>query len=215
MRFELTASERPRGIVQLEARNILFHQGDAATAWYEVVAGVISTSHLSGDGARQLTGYHYPGDVVGLDHAQYQETAETVTASLLRVHSGICPPPPLHGAACNGMVDCAARRALASTKRCLFLFGKKGAMQRVAALLLDITSHAGDDADVAQLMQRGEVADHLGLTLHTVSRAISELSRRGLIARDGAHLLRIVDRAGLAMLADVEGSEPAILRPSL
>jgi len=215
MRFEASASARPWGIVQLEARNILFHQGDAATAWYEVVAGVVSTSHLSGEGARQLTGYHYPGDVIGLDSAHYQETAEAVTASLLRAHSGSSPSPGLHGAACGGMSDCAARRALASTKRCLFLFGKKGAMQRVAALLLDITSHAGKDADLAQLMQRGEVADHLGLTLHTVSRAISELSRRKLIARDGAHLLRIVDRAGLAMLADVDGPEPATLRHSL
>ena len=50
-------------------------------------------------------------------------------------------------------------------------------------------------------MSRSDIADFVGLSLESVSRATAELERQGLVKFDNRHLARIVDTAGLAKLA--------------
>jgi CRP/FNR family transcriptional regulator len=46
-------------------------------------------------------------------------------------------------------------------------------------------------------MPRADIADHLGLTVETVSRCLTALRKRGLIALPGTYRVDILDRAGL------------------
>jgi CRP/FNR family transcriptional regulator len=57
------------------------------------------------------------------------------------------------------------------------------------------------DRDVPLPMSRTDIADYLGLSLESVSRAAKELRRRHLVTFANAHLVRIDDPAGLAALA--------------
>ena len=50
-------------------------------------------------------------------------------------------------------------------------------------------------------MMRAEIADYLGLTIETVSRTMTKLLKRGLIAAPNARLARILDRDGLRDIA--------------
>ena len=49
-------------------------------------------------------------------------------------------------------------------------------------------------------MTRQEIADYLGLTLETVSRAFSELRRRGIIAIDRQEEVRVHDVCRICQL---------------
>ena len=57
------------------------------------------------------------------------------------------------------------------------------------------------DARLVQMpMTRSDIAGFLGLSLESVSRAATDLERRGLVRFQSRHLARIVDPAGLARL---------------
>src|SRR3546814_18775123 len=53
-------------------------------------------------------------------------------------------------------------------------------------------------------MTRGDIADHLGLTIHTVSRTISGFVRQGLIELEGPQSCRLLDLDGLRAIAGDE-----------
>jgi CRP/FNR family transcriptional regulator len=82
------------------------------------------------------------------------------------------------------------------------LLGRKTALERVASFLLRcVPNRSGPDcsgprsvddhADIHLTMTRQEIADYLGLTIETVSRAFSELRRRGVLATDRPEEVRI------------------------
>jgi len=49
-------------------------------------------------------------------------------------------------------------------------------------------------------MPRADIADHLGLTVETVSRCLTALRTRGLIALPSTYRIEILDLAGLKAL---------------
>ena len=50
-------------------------------------------------------------------------------------------------------------------------------------------------------MSRGDIADFLGLTIHTISRTFTDLARRGVIKVDGRHSVILIDKARLTQFA--------------
>lgn len=175
----------------------LYHQGDPATTWFEVASGIVRTCRFHADGHRQLTGFFYPGDTFGLDRDWYEETAEAVTDATLRGHAR-----PAGG---RDDDDDNARdalvRALGSARSCIFLLGHRTAQQRLAAFLLVIANRTGGGLGGLLPMSRADIADHLGLTIHTVSRTLSTMARKGLIAFDQPSRFRIRDAVRLRDLA--------------
>jgi CRP/FNR family transcriptional regulator, anaerobic regulatory protein len=57
------------------------------------------------------------------------------------------------------------------------------------------------EGEVPLPMSRTDIADYLGLSRESVSRAARELLRRHLVRFENPHLLRIVDATGLAKIA--------------
>ena len=175
----------------------IYCEGDPAKYWFEVVTGIVRTCRFHVDGHRQLTGFFYSGDVFGLDLEVHAEAAEAVTDTTLHRHSrtlreadGETQPNP-------EAAEFALRRALDSAQRCIFLLGRKTATERVAAFLIAVTRRLEDDEQIELPMSRSDIADHLGLTIHTISRTISDLVRRRIIALDGPQHVRIIDRERL------------------
>ena len=183
----------------------IYFQGDASTHWYEVLRGAVRTCRFYPDGRRQLTNFFYPGEVFGLESGRYEEAAEAVTETRLRRHS-LSEDETADG---PGGAEAALRRALESARRCIFLLGHKSAAERIAAFLI-ASADKSDPSRIVLPMSRADIADHLGLTIHTVSRTISELVRRGVIELGPRHSIRIVDCHGLRAIAGEEDEQ----RPS-
>jgi CRP/FNR family transcriptional regulator len=91
------------------------------------------------------------------------------------------------------------------------LLGRKSALERVATFVMHCVlgrggfecagPRCGGDSAIVRLgMTRQEIADYLGLTLETVSRAFSELRRRGIIAIDKQEEVRVHDVCRMCQL---------------
>jgi CRP/FNR family nitrogen fixation transcriptional regulator len=83
----------------------------------------------------------------------------------------------------------------------MLLLGRKSALEKIATFILDMSERVSDEDAVALPMSRADIADHLGLTIETVSRSLTELERRGVIevpAQRRTIVLR--DRAALQRL---------------
>src|SRR5690606_39789311 len=65
----------------------------------------------------------------------------------------------------------------------MLLLGRKTAMERVATFLLEMDRRLAVAGMMALPMCRRDIGDYLGLTLETVSRALSQLHSQGEIGR--------------------------------
>jgi CRP/FNR family nitrogen fixation transcriptional regulator len=84
----------------------------------------------------------------------------------------------------------------------MLLLGRKTSLERVAAFLLEMDSRLTAAGVMALPMCRRDIADYLGLTLETVSRALSVLHDKGVLGFLGQTQRQIVllDRPKLAEL---------------
>jgi CRP/FNR family transcriptional regulator, nitrogen fixation regulation protein len=202
-----SASAHVSGILlKFRKGEIVYAQGDPATDWYEVITGTVRTCYLYANGHRQLTGFYYPGDVFGIEAGTHEASAEAVTSATLRRidrngrqdqslarfvgHSpALNAPPPSPNSALES--------ALKNAQDCIFLLGHRTAAERMAAFLLATSRRIGRDKPFQLPMSRSDIADYLGLTIHTVSRTLSDFVRRGLITLNGPQIMSIDNRAGL------------------
>ena len=185
-----------RFLLHFEKGRAIYHQGDVARRWFEVVSGIVRTCHFMADGHRQLTGFFCAGDVFGIEADRHTETAEAVTDVVLR-----CSAAPVAGEESGGDAPRVLGKALESARRSIFLFGHRTAANRVAAFLITMAERSGIQAGVQLPMTRGDIADHLNLTMHTISRTMSDFARKGLIALHGRQFVRILDVEGLRVIA--------------
>ncbi len=76
--------------------------------------------------------------------------------------------------------------------------------ERMADFLLTLAQRQARGGDPGQSlllpMPRADIADHLGLTVETVSRCLTSLRTRGLIALPATYRIDILDRDGLETL---------------
>ena len=84
----------------------------------------------------------------------------------------------------------------------MLLLGRKTSLERVAAFLMEMDKRSTAAGILALPMNRRDIADYLGLTLETVSRALSRLHGFGLLGFIGNNQRQIVllDRDKLASL---------------
>lgn len=196
---EFQRGEDPQDtILKFRKGEIIFSQGDPSDGWFEVVSGTVRTCHFHVDGHRQLMGFFYQGDVFGVEYGARETAAEAVTNTILtrRVVRD--------GETNSSRQSRALERALDSANQYIFLLGRRNANERVAAFLLIAAKRLSTLGSIPLPMTRGDIADHLGLTIHTVSRTISGFVRQGLIEREGPQLCRLVDLQGLRAIAGEE-----------
>jgi CRP/FNR family nitrogen fixation transcriptional regulator len=82
----------------------------------------------------------------------------------------------------------------------MLLLGRKTSLERVAAFSVEMDARLTATGIVALPMPRRDIADYLGVTLETVSRALSRLQRSGVLDFIGHTQREIVlrDRVRLA-----------------
>lgn len=187
-------------------KEALFRQGDEADAVYTITSGMVRLYRLLSDGRRQILGFLLPGDFIGLaPDARYASTAEAVTPVSVcrfdaRAYAALAERKPHLLASLRR----AAADELAAAQDHIVLLGRRSAEERVAAFLVALRGRlarrGGGAVTIALPMSRQDLADHLGLTIETVSRVISRLARERtlLVVPDG---VRVLDAPRLQALA--------------
>src|SRR5271168_1460376 len=166
---------------------------------YQVIQGAVRTYKLLSDGRRQIGAFHLPGDVFGLElgnnHRLAAEAIVDTTVRLVKRRS-------LDQAA--GTDVNVARKLWTMTAGDLrhaedhmLLLGRKSAMERVASFLLEMDRRLAITGMMALPMCRRDIGDYLGVTLETVSRALSQLHGEGVLGFSGARQIVLRNRQRL------------------
>ena len=177
----------------------VYGEGTEPEFVYKVVSGAVRAQKLLSDGRRQIVAFHLPGDIFGLELSSMRGlSAEAVADTRLLV----LERKALEQVAAQN-ID-VARQLAAHTTRSLddaqehiLLLGRKMAGERVAAFLLEMDQRMRPAGAMRLPMSRSDIADYLGLTMETVSRAISEFKGRGLVTRFAARKIKVNGRSKL------------------
>jgi CRP/FNR family nitrogen fixation transcriptional regulator len=172
----------------------IFGQAEPADYIYQVIEGAVRSHKLLSDGRRQIGAFHLPGDVFGLENGDFHRfTAEAILDTTV----GFVKRQSLERVA---KTDPAMVRSLLTmttdnlqrVENHMLLLGRKTSLERVAAFLLEMNGRSTAAGVIALPMDRRDIADYLGLTLETVSRALSDFQRKGYLKLAGAFQREII-----------------------
>jgi CRP-like cAMP-binding protein len=197
-------SGAPLGVAMSFGRNAeIYAEGETSGYVYKVVSGVVRVSKLLPDGRRQITAFHMPGEMFGLEVDEMHHTsAEAVVPTKVIAYrwKGVFGGEK-HPANFVRELLSMTVRGLRLTQDHLLLLGRKNALERLAAFLLEMEPHRGSKHVLDLAMPRHDIADYLGLTLETVSRMFAELRGLGVIKLESARRVHILDMAKLRAMS--------------
>jgi CRP/FNR family nitrogen fixation transcriptional regulator len=182
----------------------IFGEKEPAEYVYQVTAGAVRSYKLLSDGRRQIGAFHLAGDVFGLENGSFHRfTAEAIVDTSVRLIK-------------RTSLERVAEEDVSITHDLLYmttdnlqhaedhmlLLGRKTSLERVVAFLLEMDRRLTAAGIIALPMCRRDIADYLGLTLETVSRALSKLHGSGILGFLGTNQRQIIllDRQQLANL---------------
>jgi CRP/FNR family transcriptional regulator, anaerobic regulatory protein len=168
----------------------VYQIGERFMSLHVVNAGFFKTVNLAPDGREQVVGLHFKGDWMGFDGiAQGQHACDAIAIDTAEVWSlrydsllTACAEHP----AVMSALHMAMSREITRDRDCLMSLCTLPADARVADFLrywAESLAVRGLRTDQITLrMTRAEIGNYLGMTLETVSRALSKLDRQGLIS---------------------------------
>ncbi|MBL0925319.1 MAG: Crp/Fnr family transcriptional regulator [Sphingomonadaceae bacterium] len=187
-------------------------EGEDALVVANVIDGVLKLSMSTADGREQIVGILFPSDFIGRPFGQQSPYSITaLTDADLCIFSRAAfdrfsrQHPELEHRLLRRTLD-----ELDRTREWMLLLGKKTANERIATLLLELSTRMGEtgcsteqvDLDRFELpLDRQQIGDLLGLTIETVSRQLSRLKAAGVIDLPDRRMVVIQDRSRLQDLA--------------
>jgi CRP/FNR family transcriptional regulator, nitrogen fixation regulation protein len=182
----------------------IFGEGEETEYVYQIISGAVRTYKLLSDGRRQINSFQFSGDMFGLENgASHRFTAEAVveTSVCIMRQSSLLDIMAGHRTGTGSLLSLVTRN-LEHAETHMLLLGRKTALERVAAFLLEMDQRLIHPQIMILPMSRRDIADYLGVTIETVSRTLSILRDERLLQFEGPTQRRIIllDRAGLAKL---------------
>ncbi|MGE0736580.1 MAG: cyclic nucleotide-binding domain-containing protein [Alphaproteobacteria bacterium] len=198
---------------KFHAGETVFYEGDSADYLFNVTSGVVKVYKLLPDGRRQITGFLFSGDFLGLAlHNTFTYSAEALDDVAL-CHFPRKPFERLldEFPALEKRLLRSASNELAAAQDQMLLLGRKTARERLATFLLSMSERAvrrNESASNLRLpMGRADIGDYLGLTIETVSRTFTGLRKDGLIDLPSNHDVIVRKPAAIRELAGIEAQD--------
>lgn len=193
--------------VRLPGRAVIYREGALSDSAYVVAEGAVKCYKHLPSGRRTLCAFLFSRDLFGLsEDGHYLNTAQAVSdVTLYRL-----PLEELaHLLRQDGDLQfqflSKITHELRESYRRTILVGRRDAAGRLAMFLALMAARLApgtlDTHEVPLPMSRADIADFLGLSVESVSRAAADLERREIAVLEGRHRARIVDRAKLIKLA--------------
>ena len=169
---------------KLPKNRAVFRAGDDADRFFEIVSGAVMIYRILDDGRRQVVEFAFPGAICGMTASEQHESCcdtlmPTVLRSFKRSELG-------RSDAFRMRIVKQLEAQLSAMHDNAVSLGCKTAEERICTFILRLSAlerdagHGGKEVSLP--MSRKVIADHLGLTLETVCRTITDLARRGIVA---------------------------------
>ena len=183
-------------------------EGRPAEYWYCVISGAARQCVIRNDGRRQIVSLLLPGDFFGFSPGgQYDFSVEAIVEGMTvasyprrRVEALADSDPEL-----GREIREVAFETMSQLQTQLLILGRVTAPEKVGSFLLALaarlsngqTETNGHTDNIVLPVSRYDIADFLAVSVETVSRSLTELKHRGVIALPGARIVTIVDRDAL------------------
>ncbi len=202
----------------VQSGKALYAAGDRFEGIYIVRSGFFKSYSIDTDGVMQVTGFHLPGDFIGMDGIEggrYGDHVEALDTS------SVCKLPlALFSEARDTKKTADAQgtlmltlvklmsRTLTSDRRMFFTLGKMSARRRMGMFLKELSERMAKSgysaSEFTLCMSRTDIANYLCLALETVSRLVTQFHAEGTIEIDRRQI-RLLDMD--ALVRDDFGAE--------
>jgi CRP/FNR family transcriptional regulator, anaerobic regulatory protein len=194
----------------LKRNEHLFQIGSSFSSIYVVRSGSLKTYSPTIDGQEQVTGFHLPGELLGLD--AIGKGKHPCAAKALETTS-VCEVPFEHLEGLTQELPTLQHQLLRLMSKEIFddqelmlLLGKKTAEARLSAFLLSISlrfkQRGFSSFEFYLSMSRNDIANYLGLAVETVSRMFTRFQEDGIITAERKHIV-INDREKMQEIAGI------------
>jgi CRP/FNR family transcriptional regulator len=207
---EVCELERIMTVTTVEGGMMVHEEGAPRLKVYSLTTGMLRVYSDLVDGRRQIAGFLLPGDYLGLaDDTVYSQSVDAIVVSTLctfavRDMDALMRRFP----ALKDRLYDLTRTALKQARDSQMMLGRLAPVEKLASFLLllsDRHARLGNSVDVLRLdMGRMDIADHLGLTIETVSRSFTKLRAQNLIRLPDSNSVEIVDRRALTAVAGMD-----------
>lgn len=180
----------------LQKGDHLYREHDKFSSVYAVRSGTIKTYRVTNDGQEQITGFYFPGEIMGMDgigSGKYANSAKSLETS------AICEIPFEHLERLSTEIPNMQRhffqlmsQEITADQQLITLLSKNSADERIAALLISISARMVrrklSGTQFRLPMSRTDIGNFLGLTIETVSRVFSRFKKQDLLEVDGKEI---------------------------
>jgi CRP/FNR family transcriptional regulator len=188
----------------------LYREEDAFKSVFAVRSGTLKAYKITDDGREQVTGFYFPGEILGMDgianntHSSSAKALETsaiceIPFESLEKLSALMPNLQHHFFKLMS-------REISEDQQLITLLSKNSADERIASLILSISTRNARrklSATAFRLpMSRVDIGNYLGLTVETVSRVFSRMQKMDLLSVDNKEI-EILDIQGLKEMASL------------
>lgn len=200
--YPLTGTIEMIGAVMPFARNSeIYGEKERAEYLYKVLKGSVRTYKVLQDGRRQIGAFHLPGDVFGFevgDEHTYSAEAIVDCQLLLVRRTSVAALAARDGSVARQLWAMTVAELHRTQDHIMLLV--KGAQERVAGFLLEMSKRSFDSDEINLPMSRQDIADYLGLTIETVSRSLTQLEHAAAIALPSSRHIVLCNRKTLTRL---------------
>ncbi len=196
----------------LQKNQHLYREGDEFQSVFAVRSGALKAYKTTDDGREQVTGFYFPGEILGMDGIS--NNAHASSAKALET-AAVCEIPFTSLEKLSSMMPSLQRHffqlmshEITEDQQLITLLSKNSADERVSSLMLSISArNARRKLSATQFrlpMSRVDIGNYLGLTVETVSRVFSRMQKMDILRVDNKEI-KILDLPGLQAMANVAG----------
>jgi CRP/FNR family transcriptional regulator len=188
---------------------LLSSQGDKFQSVFAIKTGSVKTYTTSCSGEEQITGFYFPGDLIGLnaidsgicpDSMKVLETSTVCQVPFEQLDGLSSELPKLRRQILKTM-----SKEICNEQNMLQLLAKKNADERMATFLLRLSSRfktrGFSESRFRLSMSRNEIGNYLGLTVETVSRVLTRLQKSDFLVVENKEI-EILDFKALLALSN-------------
>jgi CRP/FNR family transcriptional regulator len=192
----------------LRKSECLFSAGDPFENVYAIRSGSLKSYTISEDGIEQITGFHLPGEIIGLDaitssnHPSFAKALET--AAVCAIPFNKLEELSRQMPALQQQLFKIMSQEIREDQELMMLLNKKAADERLASFLINLSqrfSRRGLSSNAFRLtMTRSDIGNYLGLAVETVSRLLTKFQQNNTIGVEDKEI-EIINVEALSALA--------------